>query len=246
MMKRSLALLVLVALVLTVPVSARRATITLVTAKYSGAPANDNTITGIGGSAGDVAAVIAGTVNNANDITISDNSGHTWSTCPSGNIENTGETAVRLVTGYTTLTTSISTITLTSSGAGSTYGAVVVYGGMGTVTCDASGTAQDDATTTHGSAISVSPSTTNDTVLFGAVAGTTIFTVNTPPSGYAEVGTTLDRFWAGHKVVNSTSANGFVTVTAASRTTVSVLMALKSTVTYTGGCGRLSLLGAGC
>jgi hypothetical protein len=243
-----LALLVCVAL-LEIPISARRA-ITLVDDAYSPAPVGDNAITLANVQSGDVVAVIGGIANTggSNVLTISDPDTHTWNGCPAGNVDNTGETGVRLHARYTTATTAITTINL-ANGAGSanTYGAAVVYRGMGTISCDATDIDEQDTTQIHGGGISVAPTTTNDTLMFGGFAAITDFAVDIPPAGYTEVGTTLVRLWAGYKVVNSTSANVFVTDTTSNENSVSVLMAIKSDVAAAaGGCGRFSLLGVGC
>jgi hypothetical protein len=241
----ALALLVCVVLLET-PIVARRA-LSLVDDVYSGALANDNTITLTGVQSGDVVMVIGAVYNTTQTLTVSDEDGHTWSECPTGTIDNAGA-AVRGQGRYVVATSNITTVTLTSSGTASTAGGAVVYRGMATIACDASDFDNDDDTvSTHGSDISVAPTTTNDTVMFGGMATVTDMTVATPPTGYTNVGTTLTRIFAAYKVVNSTSANTFVTVTGANEDSVSVLMAIKSDVAAAaGGCGRFSLLGVGC
>jgi hypothetical protein len=236
--------------IVSAPTLVARRALSLVDDVYSPALVNDNAITLTNVQSGDVVMVIGAVYNTTQTLTVSDEDGHTWSECPTGTIDNAGA-AVRGQGRYVTATSNITTITLTSSGAANTAGGAVVYRGMGTISCDASGSDDDDGVLTHGAAISVSPSTTNDTVMFGGFATVTDMTLETDPpgapSGYTEVGTTLTRAWAGYKVVNSTSANGFTTVTENVEDSVSLLMAIKSDVAAAaGGCGRFSLLGVGC
>jgi hypothetical protein len=240
----ALVLLACVAL-LEMPISARRA-ITLVDDAYSPAPADNNTITLTNVQAGDVIAVVGVSLNSAQDIAYTDEDGSTYNDCPSGMIDNAGD-AVRMRGAYAVAAGAVTTLTITSSGAASTAGGAVVYRGFGTPTCDASDSESEDEGTTHGEGISVAPTTTNDTLMLGGLGVEANMTLSSGASGYTEVGTTLARLYAAYKVVNSTSANGFQTVTDPGQETITILMAIKSDVAAAaGGCGRFSLLGVGC
>lgn len=204
--------------------------VSFIESAYSGATANDNTITLTSVQAGDLVAVIAGITNTANTLTVSDNAGHTWvADCPSGTLTNTGLASVGVQVRYAVATGAITTITLTSSVSASTYGAAIVYRGLGAVTCDGNGSADGDATTSHGVGISVSPSTTNPTLMVGGLACATNCTVSGAAPDYTQVsGTPPGRFVAAYKLVTSTSARAFANTTSSGVDSVSVLSALKA------------------
>jgi hypothetical protein len=230
------------------PLLARRA-ITFVEGAYSPSQVNDNAITLASNVAGDVVVVIAGIAQSAQTLTISDDATHTWTRCPDTTQTHVTSTAIEGESWFTVVTSDITTITLTSSSTGATFGGAVVYSGMGSVTCDATDTdLDDDGVQTQGDGISVAPTTTNDTLMVGGLVNAGTINFDTFPSGYTDIGTPIATMFMGYKVVNSTSANTFVTTSAQIEDSITTLVAIKSSVAAGGGGTTClgTLLGVGC
>jgi hypothetical protein len=188
--------------------------------------------------------IAIGSVTNATQtLTITDSAGSTWSQCLTLTTHPTA--GIRVQGWYAVAAGATTTVTFTTSGGAGSSGYVIEASGMGTPECDGSGTDDDDATS-HGAAISLAPSTTNETVIAGVVASSSAATYTVTPATYsAHSGAPLTASWGGYKIVTSTSANAFASTSQTSEFTVSGLMAIKSGSAAAVPCLR-GLLRVGC
>jgi hypothetical protein len=208
--------------------------------------ADDNSLI-VSSTAGNVLIVLGHIVHASQGLTISDTAGSSWSTCPALR-GRSGPGSPQVAFWWTVTPSSGTVITLTSvGGSANTGGYILEASGMGTPTCDETGTDETAAGTSHGGAISVTPSTTRETIIAGSVVSSSAATFNGLPGGYTTfTGTPTVNTWAGYKIVTSIAANTFVSGSNANEDTLSTVMALM-TEAPAGGCtgSRRSLMGLG-
>jgi hypothetical protein len=236
--------LLLAPLTLLPPIVYARAVSIVQTNAFTG-NADDNSLV-VSNTSGNVVVVFGHIIHNTQTMTISDTGGSTWNACPALRAR-TGPNSPQVAFWWATVSASGTIITLTSSGGGSTGGYILEASGLGIPTCDETGTDESAASTSHGGAISVTPSTTRETIIAGTVVSSSAATVNTLPGGYtAFTGTPTTNTGAGYKLVTSTAANTFVSGSSATEDTLSTVMALM-TEAAGGGCtgSRRSLMGLG-
>jgi hypothetical protein len=227
-------------LALTPAVHARRAVAIVQTNAFT-SNTDDNSLV-VSSTAGDVLVVLGHIIHATQTLTISDTAGSTWNACPALR-SRSGPNSPQAAIWWALSAASGTTITLTSSGGANTGGFVIEASGMGTPTCDETGTDETASGTSHGGAISVTPSAITESLVAGAVVSSSTATFNATPGGYtAFTGAPTLNAWAGYKLVTSTSANAFASTSGSnedSLTTVAVLMSEPPAGGGSGPCLRM-------
>jgi hypothetical protein len=210
--------------------------------------ANDGVITIAAATPGNTLVVLGHILHNTQGLTISDDGGSTWNACPALR-SRSGPGSPQAAIWWAIAAGATTAVTLTSvGGSANTGGFVIELSGMGTPTCDETGTDETTGGTSHGGAISVTPSATTESLVVGAVVSSSAATFSATPGGYsAFTGAPMVNAWAGYKLVTATSANTFASTSTNSEDTLSTVAVLMSEVAPAGGCtgSRRSLMGLG-
>jgi hypothetical protein len=222
-------------LALTPAVHARRAVAVVQTNAFT-SNTDDNSLV-VSSTAGNVLVVLGHIIHATQALTISDTAGSTWNACPALR-SRSGPGSPQAAIWWALSAASGTTITLTSAGGANTGGLVLEASGMGTPTCDETGTDETSAGTSHGGAISVTPSAITESLVVGVVASSSPATFSVTPGGYtAFTGAPTVNAWAGYKLVTSTSANTFASTSGGGEDTLTTVAVLMSEPPAGGGSG---------